>query len=306
MEQLKKIEYLDTPMLVQRKAVKQPNPFLLKAIQWNFRLLGRVFPKWASKIAYRLFTTPQFRAKHKRSDQWIEQARVFDFMYGKQLLKGYEWGEGEKVVLLVHGWESRGTAMRAFVPGLLELGYRVVAFDGPAHGHSGGKRTNIAHFGGAIRALIRQVGEIDGIIAHSFGGSATVYALTHLEVPVQLKRLVLIAAPSRMDRILTNFINMIKAPRKVAEGFHDIIKSKVKRPIEETDIGKSYDSIIVEQAMIVHDEHDPIVSIEESKHTFEHWDNSTLIVTKGLGHYHLMKNEEVLSKVKAFFEYKIN
>jgi alpha-beta hydrolase superfamily lysophospholipase len=61
----------------------------------------------------------------------MEQAEVFEFMYKGKILKGYSWGTGKRNV--VHGWESRGTALRSFVPVLLEKGFRVVAFDAPAH-----------------------------------------------------------------------------------------------------------------------------------------------------------------------------
>ncbi|MCB9298397.1 MAG: hypothetical protein H6559_35595 [Lewinellaceae bacterium] len=58
---------------------------------------------------------------------------------------------------------------------MLERGFRVVlTFDGTGHYHSGGKRTNLLHFGGAVRAVFNQVGGAYGVITHSFGGASTV------------------------------------------------------------------------------------------------------------------------------------
>lgn len=48
----------------------------------------------------------------------------------------YAWGEGP-AVLLVHGWSSHTGCMAGFVDPLLERGFRVVAFDAPAHGRIG-------------------------------------------------------------------------------------------------------------------------------------------------------------------------
>ncbi|MFW6193451.1 MAG: alpha/beta hydrolase [Gemmatimonadota bacterium] len=55
----------------------------------------------------------------------------------------YAWGEEGPTVLLVHGWSSHTGHMTGFVDPLLRRGFRVVAFDGPAHGRSPGARTDI-------------------------------------------------------------------------------------------------------------------------------------------------------------------
>ena len=139
-----------------------------RLVRFGFQTLGRLFPQKAAEIAYKLFSTPRSRAKHRASDPILEQAHLFEVLYGKYILKGYEWGSGEKTILLVHGWESRGTALRTFVPALLKKGYKVVAMDGPAHGNSSGKSTNLPIFAGAVLAFIQQLGGVHGIITHSF------------------------------------------------------------------------------------------------------------------------------------------
>ncbi|MEZ4982236.1 MAG: hypothetical protein R2769_11755 [Saprospiraceae bacterium] len=67
---------------------------------------GRIFPGFTSNIAFKLFATPMVRAKHKSSDKLLESAKIFDFLYAGELLKGYEW-EKAKILSLVHGWESK-------------------------------------------------------------------------------------------------------------------------------------------------------------------------------------------------------
>jgi pimeloyl-ACP methyl ester carboxylesterase len=185
---------------------------LLPYVRFGFQTLGRLFPRAASKVAFRLFTTPQMRAKHRTSDEILESARIFEVLYGKRILKAYEWGSGDRTILLVHGWESRGTAMRSFVPGLVARGYRVVAFDGPAHGNSEGKRTNLPHFAGAVKAMIKRLGDVHGIITHSFGGASTVYALSWMESDVRVEKLVMIAVPANMQRIFKTTVQTLKLP----------------------------------------------------------------------------------------------
>ena len=46
----------------------------------------------------------------------------------------YEWGAGDDVVVLAHGWDGRASQFAVLVRDLIAEGYRVVAFDAPAHG----------------------------------------------------------------------------------------------------------------------------------------------------------------------------
>lgn len=51
-------------------------------------------------------------------------------------LHWHEWGEGERIALLVHGIMTDGTSWRSFAPLLAEKGYRVLAPDLRGHGSS--------------------------------------------------------------------------------------------------------------------------------------------------------------------------
>ncbi|MCO6475315.1 MAG: alpha/beta hydrolase [Phaeodactylibacter sp.] len=299
MEAIKKIEYLQSEW--KGKPEEPPSyPPVLQVIRLLFGTLGYVFPRAAGRVAYRLFSTPRHRARHRASDPILESARLFEFLYGRQILKGYEWGGGARTILLVHGWESRGTALRSFVPALLERGFRVVAFDGPAHGNSGGRRTNLLHFGGAVRAVLNQVGGAYGIITHSFGGASTVFALSNLDNQLKVEKLVLIGAPSRMDKVLYDAIDTLNLPGPAARQFFRFLEKKVKFPVRHADVGAASGRFRVGQALIVHDPKDAIVPFSEAQATFNAWDNASLLVAEGYGHYRLMKNPDVIRKVAEF------
>ncbi|MEM9822786.1 MAG: alpha/beta hydrolase, partial [Bacteroidota bacterium] len=257
-------------------------------------------PKLAGQLAYRMFTTPRNRAQHKVSDQIMEQAQLFEFMYGSKLLKGYEWGSGPKTCLLVHGWESRGTALRSFVPALVNEGYRVIAFDGPAHGHSDGKQTDLPHFGGAIRALLRREGKVEAIIAHSFGGASTVYTLANLVQDQAIESLVLIASPSRLDRVMERFARFVHLPPKGQEWFRKILEKRAKLRLEEASIGTAYSKVKVDQTLVIHDKLDQVVPFAEAETVFASWDHITLLVTEGEGHFKLVKNPKIIQRVTHF------
>ncbi|MDZ7649373.1 MAG: alpha/beta hydrolase [Cytophagales bacterium] len=62
---------------------------------------------------------------------------------GKKI-QTYEWGNPDNpYVLVIHGWAGRATQFRKFVPVFNEAGFRILGFDGPAHGQSTGKEADI-------------------------------------------------------------------------------------------------------------------------------------------------------------------
>ncbi|MCF8247875.1 MAG: alpha/beta hydrolase [Saprospiraceae bacterium] len=276
-------------------------PFYLVLVKWGFAFFGQIFPKTAANLAFRIFTTPRIRAVHKRTDDLIESARMFEILYGKVILKGYEWGRGERTILMVHGWESRGTALRSFVPGMVQAGYRVVTFDGPAHGNSGGKQTNLSNFAGAVKAVLNQIGHVHGIITHSFGGSTSVFALAHLDPTIEVEKMVLIAVPASTRKVVQDFTKLIGLPKRAVKAHKEILHNKLNGlHFHDTDLIESLAKAKVGEVLVVHDKFDPSVNFESAEAIFEKYDHVNLLVTQGLGHFNLVKDREVILRVTNF------
>ncbi|NRB48534.1 MAG: alpha/beta hydrolase [Saprospiraceae bacterium] len=300
MQAVKRIEYLASDWPEKKKEEGVQTPWLIHPIRFGFQTIGRIFPKAAGKLTYTLFTTPRRRARHRVSDPTLEKARIFEFLYGKQVLKGYSWGKGEKTILLVHGWESRGTAMRSFVDPFLAEGYRVVAFDGPAHGNSEGRRTNLPEFAKAIRAFIHHVGPVEAAICHSFGGVAMMYALSQLEIDAEVRRVVTISSPNDMKLMLKQATDFMRVPKPAQKHFRTIIEYKMLMPVAKASLGKWGNSITTEDILIVHDEEDRVVPVSEALAIFESIDQANVLISKGYGHYQITKNPDVIRRVIQF------
>ncbi len=277
-------------------------PPMLSLVRKVFSTFGPLAPRLAARIAFRLFTTPRVRARHAASDEWIEKARRFEVLYKSFRLKAYEWGEGERAILLVHGWESRGTALRSFVPALLERGFRVVAFDGPAHGDSEGKRTNIRHFAGAVRSIILDQGGVYGIIGHSFGGASTIYALGLLNSGLRTEKAVFIATPASVVPIYEDIVRTLSLPSSVAMHFKNLMERIAGRPLVDLDASRSSAPRNIGEILLVHDKTDRVVSAGSSFEMARNWENAHLLLTDGYGHYRLMKNPDLIGRVASFFE----
>ncbi len=56
----------------------------------------------------------------------------------------------------------------------------------------------------------------------------------------------------------------------------------------------------VSQVLAVHDKQDAVAPFSEAMAAFEAWDNASLLITDGQGHYRLMKNPVLVQKVADF------
>ena len=116
------------------------------------------------------------------------------------------WGDPARPpVLVVHGWEGRGSQLATFVPALRAAGFRVVAFDGPGHGQSRTQRSSAVHMALAIERIAQHTGPLAGVVAHSVGGAATVLAFHLSRGALDVKRCVLVAPPVSAKRFFDGF-----------------------------------------------------------------------------------------------------
>lgn len=288
---------------IDKKLLEQepyPTNFAIRMVRFYFNTIGYLFPKLAARFAWKIFQTPRGRAKHKVTDDLIESAHTFFIVHNQHTIKGYSWGEGEQTVLLIHGWESRGTALRNFVPHFLAKGYRVVTFDGPAHGNSSGKQTNLINFADIIHQVILQVGGVKAIIAHSFGAFSTSYLLTKIYNKIELDQLVLVASPTKIENAINQYQHTLRIPQKVVNQWYRLIKRETRVTPKDVDITLVKMPKRIKNVLIVHDLYDNVVSIDNGNTLYENWDNASMLQTEGMGHYKLLKNEKVVSRIVDF------
>lgn len=133
-----------------------------------FPLLSRVTPALAAHLAYKLLATPPRSPEKTWQTELRDKAITTRLRLGAGELAVYEWGCGP-TVLMVHGWGARATHMGKMIMPLVDAGFRVVAFDAPAHGESFGRSTDLIAYAAAIKAVARHAGPVHTLLAHSFG-----------------------------------------------------------------------------------------------------------------------------------------
>src|SRR5262245_7075719 len=148
------------------------------------------------RLAERLFTSPRRHRRPDRERAVLASGREFaiDVALHSPRSRGqssrvtaWRWGYGP-AVLLVHGWEGRGSQLGSFVEPLVRAGLSVVAFDAPAHGDSRGHRLYLTELADCVADVARAVGPLHAVIAHSFGAAAVLLARQRGAVDVEIGR----------------------------------------------------------------------------------------------------------------------
>jgi pimeloyl-ACP methyl ester carboxylesterase len=129
-----------------------------------------------------------------------------------------EWGAGERVVLLLHGFLEHAHVWDWVAPRLTEAGYHVYALDWRGHGDSewvgAGGYYHFIDYVADLGAVVRQLAERVALVAHSMGGGAAVlFAGTE---PRRVGALVSIEGLGVPD------VDPDQAPDRVAEWMHDM------------------------------------------------------------------------------------
>ena len=86
------------------------------------------------KKVYRAFFSPGRYEVKPTEQEVLEWGNNYRLPFDGGELAVTTWGSNGPAVLLMHGWGGARAQMTGFVDPLLFAGYRVVAYDQPAHG----------------------------------------------------------------------------------------------------------------------------------------------------------------------------
>ena len=284
----------DVPTSARDPRISPPLSMVL--VRGALRVLSRTSPKVASRIALDLFMTPRrFRAPD-RERALLAHAEPFEVVLGDATkIKAWSWGEGP-LVLLVHGWEGRGSQLSAFVPPLVEDGYRVVAFDAPGHGASDGNRSSLPHFAYALRGVASATSEPHAIIAHSLGCAAATLAVRE---GLAARRLVFIAPPLEPVDYTVRFGEILDLDRAVVEGLQRRIEERFLRKWSDYSLSLMAKEMTA-PLLVIHDRDDRETFWEEGNALAEAWPGARLITTTGLGHRRVLRDAALIEEARKF------
>lgn len=269
---------------------------LAKSIGLYINFLSYVHPKGASVLAYKFFSQPRNGRLTKGSLPLVlKDAETETFSNNGNEFQTYTWRGNDKVILLVHGWESNAARWEKMLPYLKSSGSTIIAIDGPAHGLSAGKEFSVPRYAEFIDVAVQKYNP-DYLIGHSIGGAACIYYQYKYQ-HAGIKKMVLLGAPSDLKTLITNYVSLLSLNTKIVRMLEDHFIEKFRFKIDEFS-GKIFGSAISVKGMVAHDIDDDVVSFEEGKKIAGSWKSATFIETKGLGHS--MHDDELYKKVSQF------
>jgi len=225
----------------------------------------------------------------------LAKAHPFPVVFGANVVRAWCWGSGPTIVLM-HGWEGRGGQIGTFVEPLVDAGFRVVAFDAPAHGDSTGHLATAVDFAMALRAVSDWVGDVQAVIAHSMGALATTIALHQ---GLALEKIVFIGAPESPKGATDMLARILDLPPSVLRLLQKRLATMLNTTWEALTDGSYLDELDV-PLLILHDRMDKDVPWSAAVKLSERWKRSELVLTEGLGHRRILKDPEVIAKAVDF------
>jgi len=214
---------------------------------------------------------------------------------GDTWVAAWRWGEGP-AVLLVHGWEDDHHCFDALTARLLASGQAVVAFDLPAHGESGGRRTALPAVAHAVADVAELLGPVRALVGHSFGGAAATLAVA---AGLEVERVVAMASPVSVARVLDGVTSRLGLSAARRQGIEDALVRRVGVPLELLELEPIAKRLDVPM-LVVHSRDDRVVPFFAGVRLQRAWPGAKLHAVDGLGHRRILSDPAVMTRISDF------
>lgn len=267
---------------IKLPALKKISQYLLvKTIGLYINLMSYIYPKYAFRLAYRLFSVPRKgKIKSNKIPKTLQRSQSVKHTLDTHTIQTYIWKGNEDIILLVHGWESNSSRWKKLLKHLLKTGKTVIALDAPAHGQSSGTEFNVPLYAEFIHKIV-SIYNPKILIGHSVGGNTLAYYQKHY--PHEIEKFVLLGAPSDFKIILKNYVALLGLNNKVYRYLKSYTQRRFSISIDKFSAAHFVDSITT-PGLIVHDRDDDVVLWEESNKIAASWPHAEFVTTRGLGH----------------------
>jgi len=263
---------------------------------------SRVSPKLAGKVGYELFCSPMPRRKVRDFERDAhEQASVRTIIVNGKRTSTYRWGDGSKPVLMLHGWQSRGSCFADFIPRLQARGLTPICFDAPGHGDSGGRATTIVEYCKIARELQSTYGTFEAILGHSLGAMAAFLAARS---GIETSRLVAISGPTDFDYLVDSFCRELKLADPLKQDLRNRLETRLFA--DEADMWSRFSALhrpaeIAAPILVIHDDQDSRVNSEQARRLAAAYGvQAKLIITHDLGHQRILRDPGVIDQAVQF------
>lgn len=297
---------------------------LLSSLRALAAVGGRVAPETTGRAAFGLFClTPPRRPPSATARRIVADAEPLLVPFEGGTLRAWRWTTADSrslrvaierdlalipavaprpIALLVHGWGGRAADLTPLASPLVAAGFDVVAFDGPGHGGSPGRSTNLPRMGAALLAVEEAVGVAAALVGHSFGGLIASYAAAGRFLPTRrssAQRLAVIGAPNSAADLTRRFAATVGLADRSRRALDGRLLEVAGAPPEAFSTA-AFVGAFGGQSLVVHDRDDREVPFADGEANGRH--ATHFLPTSGLGHRRILRDASVVERVVAFLQ----
>ncbi|NCP21813.1 MAG: alpha/beta hydrolase [Flavobacteriales bacterium CG_4_9_14_0_2_um_filter_35_242] len=277
---------------------KNKNTRITKSVVSFGKFLQFIATPLAAEYMFKLFQTPIKHQMPEREQMMYKSAikeRLKIAAINKEI-QVYKYGYSKKKVLLLHGWSGRGTQLFTIADKLLENRFMVISLDGPAHGFSEGKRTNMTDFIESIKVLQEKYGPFEAAIGHSFGGMTLLKCSQEF---LKINKLVVMGTDNDIKEIIGDLAIKLQLKSRTANYVLNKLQKQFNNPLETLSSEASAKFIHI-PTLVIHDTDDLVVPVSCAYKIRQNLSQGSLLITHGLGHQRILKDLNVQNQIIEF------
>ncbi|NMH87836.1 alpha/beta hydrolase family protein [Flavivirga algicola] len=269
--------------------------YFIKFIGFYINLISYISPKYAAKLAIKLFSTPQKGRLNEEQNQYLSTAIQENIIHENISIKTYYWQGKKETILLAHGWKSNAFRWKSLIETLTALDYTIIALDAPAHGNSSGKLFNALLYSECISIVAKKF-KVDTLIGHSVGGTATIFS-QHKKQLESVKKIVSLGAPADFVDVFKRYETMMGYNERVSSAMVQYVLEEFNH-LPEYYSAPNFIKEIETKILVIHDKKDKVIPYTDGLKFKKNHEKVQFIGTKGFGHG--LKNDIVHNYIIDF------
>lgn len=230
-------------------------------------------------------------------DPLFKSAQPIKIKYNGERVFARYWGEVGATVLCVHGVYGCGAQFAAFVPPLLDRGFRVAVFDVPGYGNSPAAFVTTDAAFAVMTKIASAVGPLSASVTYSMGGK---WALHSVREGLAVERLACISSVAHGRFMFEKYIAMHGIAPEIATEMENMMEA-----IEGPDAWNRYSPLRAVESLdlpglVLHGEDDVVVPLSEGQSLARAWRGAKFVPVPGRNHFDILGDAVVRKSVIEF------
>lgn len=292
-----KTTYIDAGVQDTGRPKERPSKtnWKLELLKKSLLILQFFTPRKVALMIWAQFTKPVAVRFKNNQLELMERAATGSMTYKGLEIITYRWGSNGPKILLSHGWNSKIADFRRMIDQLVAHGFVVEGVDMPAHGRSEGTRSALPEVRDILKAHWVKNGPYHAVVGYSFGGIAAGMVQSELPDQLQTKNLFILAAPPYVRYFFEDIVKKeLHLSDKIYQIFCGLVEEVYGESVDYFDLRTKQNELKNTDIHLVYDEDDQTVPFDKGKEMRAVFPDSYWVHTKGIGHYRIIAQQEVI------------